>query len=155
MTGSDINRVLLTGTIGEYGVILRYTEKAKPFGSFSVGVWEVGTDEAMHPTFCEVRVVGRQAEPLSISLEVGDRVLIDGKLQWRAGRSKDLGKHIITVFDVPVLSHGEPALASVAQEQSLGVGEGVHQGDDVASAPEPTVRKPRDKKWKPESVASN
>jgi hypothetical protein len=51
-------------------------------------------------------VVGKHAEALAVSLEPGDRVFIpSGRLQWKPGRSKDLGKHMITCYTVEVISH--------------------------------------------------
>jgi single-stranded DNA-binding protein len=103
---SDVNHVTVSGTIGQHGPGLFYTANGKPYCEFSIGIWEQGIDEQLHPTFVDVRVVGKHAEALAVSLEPGDRVFIpSGRLQWKPGRSKDLGKHMITCYTVEVISH--------------------------------------------------
>jgi single-stranded DNA-binding protein len=80
-----INRVILAGRIGEYGVKISWTEAGKS-GEFK--------------SFISVLVVSPQAEALAEQLKPGDMVLLEGKLQYKAGKSKDAGKLVVTTFTV-------------------------------------------------------
>jgi single-stranded DNA-binding protein len=79
-----VNRAIVSGTVGEYGVMLSYTEQAKPRLSFSLTVVENGRHGATFRTFVPCVVVGPQAEALAETLEPGDVVLLEGKLTYRA-----------------------------------------------------------------------
>jgi single-stranded DNA-binding protein len=105
-----VNRAILSGTIGQYGVKHSYTEQAKPQLSFSLTVAETGRDGATFRTFVPCAVVGPQAEALAETLEPGDVVLHEGKLTYRAGKTKESGKLVVTCFAVERLT---PAAVAV------------------------------------------
>lgn len=109
-----MNCVMLSGVISDYGVKLSYTELSKPQLSFSLTVSAPGRDGAVHRTFVQILVVGAQAEPLAETLEPGDYCLIEGKLAWKSGKSKDAGKLVIACYGVEVLTRATvaPAIAS-------------------------------------------
>ena len=130
-----MNTVSLVGRISERGVRLDYTpERAKPQLSFSLTVMEMGRDGIARPTYIPIMIVSDNAERLAEVLEPHDLVAItSGKLQWRAGRTKESGKLIVVAYNVDILDTGQPALATLAQEQSSDEREGRDQGDESAN----------------------
>ena len=99
----SVNRVILSGTISQYGVKLTYTQQAKPQLSFSLVCEEPGRDGYTFKTFVPCVVVGPQAEVLAERLEPNDMVLLEGKLSYRAGKTKESGKLVVMGFAVEVL----------------------------------------------------
>jgi single-stranded DNA-binding protein len=97
---SDINRVVLTGTIAEPR--LGYLESGKPELRLSLTVDQENPFKLYVQVFC----YGSRAEPLAERLEAGDRVLIDGRLSWRSTVKAGVkeGKMVVTCYDVEVLS---------------------------------------------------
>jgi hypothetical protein len=85
-----VNAVHLSGTIGQHGVKLSYTEQAKPQTSFTLIV-----EEGAYKTFVPVLIVGTRAEELAETLEAEDRVELSGKLTYKAGRTQDAGKLMV------------------------------------------------------------
>jgi primosomal replication protein N len=100
-----INRFIGSGIIGQWGCKLHYTEHARPQVSCLLVCKELGRDGAMFKTFIPVLIVGPQAEALAETLEPGDYVLIEGKLSFQAGKTKDSGKLVVIAFGVEVLHH--------------------------------------------------
>jgi single-stranded DNA-binding protein len=111
----SVNRVILCGAVGQYGCKITWTEQGKPHTSFMLVYAEPGRDGAMFRTFIPVLCIGPKAESLAESLEPDDLVLIDGKLTWKAGKTKDSGKLVVVCFGVDVLTKA-PALADTAGE---------------------------------------
>jgi hypothetical protein len=108
-----INRVIVSGTISDWGVKLSYTEQSKPQLSFSLVVSEAGREEATFRTFVPVLIMGPQAEPLAETLDAHDYVLIEGKLMFKSGKTKDSGKLVVLGSGVEVLQqHTETASES-------------------------------------------
>jgi single-stranded DNA-binding protein len=102
----SINRVILSGTVGQYGAKIAWTEAGKPQTSFTLVCEEPSRGEAAttYKTFIPCLVVGPQAEPCAETLEAGDVVLLEGKLAWKAGKSKDAGRLHVVAFSAERLS---------------------------------------------------
>ena len=49
-------------------------------------------------------IVGAQAEHYAKTLEAGDLILVNGKLQYKSGRTKESGKLVVTTFAVQRLT---------------------------------------------------
>ena len=112
---SDLNKVIVTGTIAEPG--LGYLESGKPELRLSLTVEQDGVFKLYVQVFC----YGARAEPLAETLEAGDRVLIDGKLSWRSTTKAGVkeSKMVVTCYGVEVLTS-----ASVLQGARSEDGEG-------------------------------
>jgi single-stranded DNA-binding protein len=98
-----INKVILAGEIGQYGVKISYTETVKPQTSFTLVCTEAGKSGGFK-AFIPVLIVGPQAEPLAESLEPGDLVLLEGRLAYRKGKTKDSGRLEVVCFGVSRLA---------------------------------------------------
>jgi single-stranded DNA-binding protein len=108
----SINRVIVSGVISDYGCRISYTESGKPQTTFTLIAEESGREGANYKTFIPVLIVGAKAEDLAETLEAGDQVLLEGKLAYKVGKTKDAGKLIVTGFGVEVLQRGLAAAAS-------------------------------------------
>src|SRR5262249_51255133 len=60
-----VNKVLLLGSIGKYGVTVKYATSGTPCASFTIVVAEQGQDGKEHATFVECEVWGKKAEGTS------------------------------------------------------------------------------------------
>ena len=100
MPGS-INRVTLVGTIGKYGVEVRYAASGTPCASLTLALSEHGQDGKTYTTLIPCEVWGKHAEAAS-ELEAGQLVLFEGKLRKRQkGEQWEL---LVSGFEVtPVL----------------------------------------------------
>jgi single-stranded DNA-binding protein len=99
----SINRVILAGVISHGGCQLRYTPNAKPQASLTVVLEELGFGErsgTSYKTFVPVKVVGPQAETAAQDLEPGDTVLLEGKLSFESGKTKEANRLIVTTFSI-------------------------------------------------------
>jgi primosomal replication protein N len=77
-----LNRCILIGTIGRYGVDVRYAGSQLPHASFTLEYTESAQDGREHLTLIPCEVIGKKAE-LAAGLEPGARVVLDGKLARR------------------------------------------------------------------------
>ena len=75
-----VNRVVLLGTIGKYGIEVRYAPSGAPFASFTLVASERGQDRKEHATLIPCEVWGKKAEAAG-ELEAGDLVVFEGKLR--------------------------------------------------------------------------
>jgi single-stranded DNA-binding protein len=105
-----INRVVLgPGEVSSYGPKIEWTEKAgKPQTSFTL-VLHQGEYKTFIPCVC----VGAKAEQLAETLTAGDRIIVEGSLSWRSGKTKDAGRLQVVCFDVEVVQPA-PAMAETA-----------------------------------------
>lgn len=111
-----ISRAMLLGRISSDGVKLSYSEHAKPWLSFTLVCEEPGCDGASYKTLIPVLVVGPQAGLLAEQLEPENLVCLEGKLQYKAAKTKDSSKLMLTPFAAPRLT----ALPSVSGRASVG-----------------------------------
>jgi primosomal replication protein N len=100
----SLNRVILSGTIGQYGVKIEWTAAGKPQMSFTLVCEEEGKVSATFRTFIPMLVVGAQAEALADTLEPGDHVRLEGKLMFQSGKTKESGKLMVLACAVEVLA---------------------------------------------------
>lgn len=106
---TDINRVMLTGTIQEPRIT--WLESGKPELRLSLTVEQ----ESPFKLYVQVFCYGKDCERLAETLETGSRVLIDGRLSWRS-HVKDgekASKMVVTCFAVEVLT--SPAIGAASQ----------------------------------------
>jgi single-stranded DNA-binding protein len=96
----DINKVLLTGTIGEPR--LGWLESGKPELRLVLTVEQDGGFKLYVQVFC----YGKDCERLAETLEAGDRVMIDGKLSWRNTVKSGVkeSRMVVTCYGVDVLT---------------------------------------------------
>jgi single-stranded DNA-binding protein len=99
----SINRVILSGVIGQYGVKIEWTVAGKPQTAFTLVCEEEGKVSTTFRTFIPVLIVGAQAESLAESLEAWDHVLLEGKLMFQSGKTEESGKLKVLAFGVEVL----------------------------------------------------
>jgi single-stranded DNA-binding protein len=129
---SDVNRVLLTGTISKLG--LSWLSSGKPELRLDLTV-------AQAPPFklyCQVFVYGKDAEHLAETLEAGTRVLIDGKLSWRSTTKAGVkeSKMVVSCYGVEILTlPGETVAVQVD------AAEGDATADELEPSREPRPRK--------------
>jgi single-stranded DNA-binding protein len=97
-----VNKVILAGSIGDYGAKVTYRPSGKPELTFSL-ILEKPVGAKVFKTFLPVQVYGAQAEALAETLQPGDVVLLDGKLASCAGKTKDSDKLVVVCSAVEIL----------------------------------------------------
>ncbi len=101
-----VNRVVLFGTIGKYGVEVRYAPNGTPCASFMLVVTEQGQDGKEHATYVDCECWGRKAEAAG-ELEAGQLGLFEGKLRKRQkGEQWEL---VVSGFEVTAITAAVPA----------------------------------------------
>jgi single-stranded DNA-binding protein len=113
-----VNKCILAGRIGDYGVKLTYLPSGKPELSFSL-VLEKPVGDRTYKTFIPVPVYGTKVEALAEMLEPGDLVLVDGQLAYKmehhvGGSTTDKrpATLAVTCFAVEVLQHAKTVTES-------------------------------------------
>jgi single-stranded DNA-binding protein len=79
---ASVNRVVLLGTVGRYGVTVHYATTGTPCASFALAVSEQGQDGKDYTTLIDCQVWGKKAEAAG-ELDAGQLVLFEGKLAKR------------------------------------------------------------------------
>jgi hypothetical protein len=79
---ASVNRVVLLGTIGKYGIEVRYATNGTPYASFTLAVSEQGQDGKDHTTLVDCQIWGKKVEAAG-ELEPGQLALFEGKLSRR------------------------------------------------------------------------
>jgi single-stranded DNA-binding protein len=87
-----VNAVHLSDRVSNYGPRISWTEQGKAQTTLTF------------KTFVPVLIVGGQAEHYAKTLEGGQLIAVSGKLAYRAGKTKDAGKSVVTCFTVEVLA---------------------------------------------------
>ena len=102
---TSVNRVVLLGTIGQYGVTVSYSTTGSPCASFMLAVAERGADGTAFTTLIPCQCWGKKAEAAS-ELDANQAVLFEGKIAKR--RKGDGWELCVSGFEV--LPVGLPAL---------------------------------------------
>ena len=92
-----VNKVLLVGTIGQYGVEMRYANSGTACASFTLVLEEDGSDGKLHQIYITCEVWGKKAEAAS-ELEAGMLCLFEGKLARR--RKGEQWEWVVSGFHV-------------------------------------------------------
>lgn len=100
---ASVNRVVLLGTIGRYGVEVRYATTGVPCASFMLVLIELGQDGQEHKTIVPCEVWGKKAEATG-DIEPGTLVLFEGRLRTRKNGENQWGMYIVGFEVVPVLA---------------------------------------------------
>jgi single-stranded DNA-binding protein len=77
-----INKVILCGIMGKYGVEVRHTQAGTPCATFVLVLSEQGQDGKVHTLLQECEVWGKRAAA-AVELEAGQLCLFEGKLARR------------------------------------------------------------------------
>jgi single stranded DNA-binding protein len=110
---ASVNRVVLLGIIGKYGVEVRYATSGTPCASFALAVSEQGQDGKDYTTLIDCQVWGKKAEAAG-ELEPGQLVLFEGKLARRKkGDDWTLG---VSGFEVTPITAAQPTLTGSSNE---------------------------------------
>lgn len=100
MVGS-VNRVTLLGSVGKYGVEVRYAHSGTPLATFVLvcsEIWQ--TDGKPHDVYIPCEIVGKRAEAAG-EIEPGAQILFEGKLAKR--KKGEQWELIVSGFDVTPL----------------------------------------------------
>ena len=108
-----INRVLVLGRVGKYGVSLR--QQGADCASFVLGVPECGKDGKTYMTRIPIEIWGKHAHEAT-TLAAGQLVLVAGKLKKRK-RLDDEWEFVVSGFEatpvLPATSGSDPRQPSL------------------------------------------
>src|SRR2546430_11481639 len=108
---ASVNRVVLLGTIGKYGVTIRYAPTGTPCASFHLVLTEQSADGKYFSTLVPCECWGKKAEAAS-ALDAGQLALFEGKLAKRKkGESWEL---VVSGFELTPVLAPAPVAAGVA-----------------------------------------
>jgi single-stranded DNA-binding protein len=102
-----VNRTILVGVVGKYGVEVRYAASGTPVASFMLMCSEQWQDGTTHDLYIPCEIVGKKAEAAS-ELEAGTLVLFEGKLAKR--KKGEQWELIVAGFALTPITAGIPAL---------------------------------------------
>ena len=108
---ASVNRCILLGEVGRYGVTVAYQDNGTPRASFTLVVSELGQDGKTFPTLIDCQVWGKKAEAAG-ELEAGQLVLFEGKLVKR--KKGEQWELCVSGFEVTPLSVPLPTLSGSA-----------------------------------------
>src|SRR5262245_18443502 len=83
-----MNKVLLLGHVGKFGVKLTYLASGKPMLTFTL-VLERQVGDKVYASYIPVQVFGRDTEALAEHVEPGDLVNLEGTLGYRQTTGPD------------------------------------------------------------------
>jgi single-stranded DNA-binding protein len=107
MSGS-VNRTILLGVVGKYGVEVRYANSGAAIATFTLMCTEVWQDGTTHEIYIPCEIVGKKAEAAS-ELEAGMPVLFEGKLAKR--KKGEQWELVVSGFALTPITAGMPAVA--------------------------------------------
>jgi hypothetical protein len=93
-----VNRTILVGVIGRYGVEVRYANSGTACATFTLVVSEQGQDGKTYQTYIPCEIWGRKAEVAS-ELDANQLVVFEGKLRKRQKGEKEW-ELIVSGFEV-------------------------------------------------------
>jgi single-stranded DNA-binding protein len=105
---AGVNRTILLGTIGRYGVEVRYNQNGSPCASFTLAVAVLGQDGKEDTTLIPCEVWGKKAEAAS-DCEPGQVVLFEGKLRKRQ-KGEGQWELVVSGFELTPVLVPTPAL---------------------------------------------
>jgi single-strand DNA-binding protein len=88
-----INKVILCGCVTAEGCRLTYTADATPHCSFTLLLEEASKQGHIYKLYIPVDLFGDKAEQTAETINAGDLVLVDGKLQWKSWLDRTGEKH--------------------------------------------------------------
>ena len=113
MDALGINRVLVLGRVGKYGVILR--QQGADCASFVLNIPECGRDGQIYTTRVPIEVWGKHAQEAT-RLGAGQWVLVEGRMRKRK-RPDEEWELCISAFEAvpvgPVTKGGDPRQPSL------------------------------------------
>jgi hypothetical protein len=104
---ASVNRVVLLGEIGRYGVTVSYHDSGTPRASFTLVVYEQGQDGKTFPTLIDCQVFGKKAEAAG-EIEAGQLVLFEGRLAKR--KKGEAWELCVSGFEVTPITAQVPTL---------------------------------------------
>lgn len=108
MAGS-INRVVLVGLIGKYGVEVRFNTNGTACATFMLALGETGQDGKEYTTLVPCEIWGKKAESAG-EVEAGAVVVFEGKLRRRS-KGENQWEMVVSGFElIPIVS--SPALTT-------------------------------------------
>lgn len=93
-----VNKVVLLGKVGDRGVEVQFLPTGTACATFTLVVQEPGKEGERYSTYVSCEVYGKNAEAAG-ELEVGDMVLLDGRLRWRKGDEGKEGRLVVAGFE--------------------------------------------------------
>ena len=82
----DLNRQLLLGRISRQPE-LRYNAKGTAYCSLTLAIDKPSADGQVYTSWHQVEIIGKFAQDLSVTLEVGDEILVEGEASALLARS--------------------------------------------------------------------
>jgi single-stranded DNA-binding protein len=83
-----VNRVVLVGTIGKYGVSVSYTANGTARATFALALNELGQDGKEHMTLVPCELWGKRVDAVA-DLEPGTMVSFEGRLRRTRDKERD------------------------------------------------------------------
>ena len=99
---ASVNRVVLLGQLGKFGMEMRYSTSGAPCASFVLVLSEVGADGKAHETYVPCECWGKKAESVASEMEAGQQVLFEGRLRKRP-KGDNQWELIVSGFDLTPL----------------------------------------------------
>ena len=111
-----INKVILVGVMGKYGVEVRHTPAGTPGASFVLVLSEQGQDGKVHTLLQECEVWGKKAAA-AVDLDAGQLCLFEGKLARR--KKGESWETLVAGFEVTPVVPPVAAMTGSSNERSL------------------------------------
>jgi single-stranded DNA-binding protein len=103
-----VNRVVLVGTIGKYGVSVTYMPNGTAHATFALVVNERGQDGKEHMLLIPCELWGKRVEATG-ELEPGTLVSFEGRLRRAKDKERDTWQIIVSGLDLSPLQDGKPS----------------------------------------------